>query len=103
MTGDRAVFSTLQFAMVICRNPETGAFLAVNETKGRGWSIPGGSVNYGETFRAAAVRECLEESDVEVTLKGVLLVSHQQFESDYSAVTRVYFYAEPKNPTVVPK
>lgn len=64
------------YAMVIVRNPETDKFLVVNETKGRGWSIPGGGVKQGETFRRAAVRECLEETGVEIELKGVLLVSH---------------------------
>ena len=52
------------FALVICRNPKLGKYLVVNETKNRGWWIPGGAVDAGETFRTAAMRECIEEAGV---------------------------------------
>ena len=52
------------FALVICRNPKTGQYLAVNETKNRGWWIPGGAVDAGETFRTAAMRECIEQAGI---------------------------------------
>lgn len=61
--------------MVIVRNFE-GRWLAVNETRNRGWWIPGGAVDYAETFEQAALRETLEEAGIDVTLKGVLRVEH---------------------------
>ena len=88
--------------MIICRNPKTGKFLAVNETKNRGWWIPGGAVDAGETFRMAAVRECMEEAGIDIELKGVIAVEHRLFsESGYKM--RVIFYAEPRDPNQIPK
>ena len=50
---NRAVFKQYEFALVICRNFD-GRWLAVNESKDRGWWIPGGGVDKGETFYEAA-------------------------------------------------
>ena len=70
--------------MIICRNPLTGKFLAVNETKDRGWWIPGGAVDAGETFQQGATRECLEEAGVEIDLKGILTIDHfMQYYPDH--------------------
>ena len=77
----RTVFKTYQFGLVIVRNPYKdqdtyGKYVAVNETKNRGWWIPGGAIDFGENFVQGAVRECKEEAGIDVTLKGVLKVDH---------------------------
>jgi 8-oxo-dGTP pyrophosphatase MutT (NUDIX family) len=76
MASSRALFESFHFSLVICRNPLTGKYLAVNETENRGWWIPGGGVDNAETFQHGAVRECMEEAGVEVDLKGILKVDH---------------------------
>ena len=75
------MFKTYQFGLVICRNPfklspDFGKWVAVNESRNRGWWIPGGAVDYGEDFKTAAIRECKEEAGIDVHLKGVLRVDH---------------------------
>jgi len=98
---DRTSFKTYQFALVIVRNFD-GRWLAVKESRGRGWWIPGGAVDAGETFVTAAHRETLEEAGIEISLKGVLRVEHSLMGPD-SARMRVIFYAEPKDQKQEPK
>jgi 8-oxo-dGTP pyrophosphatase MutT (NUDIX family) len=99
---DRTLFSTVQFAIIIVRNPVDGRFLAVNETKNRGWWVPGGAVDARETFYQAAHRETWEEAQVKIDVKGVLRVEHSLTGAD-SCRMRVILYAEPKDERQVPK
>lgn len=93
--SERTVFKTYQFALVICRNFD-GRFLAVNESRGRGWWIPGGGVDKGETFEETAKRETQEEAGMEISLKGILRIDHEIIY-DNKARMRVIFFAEPKD------
>ncbi|NOQ45902.1 MAG: NUDIX domain-containing protein [Desulfobulbaceae bacterium] len=45
-----------------------GIVLIERKNPPHGWSIPGGFVDYGESFEEAAVREALEETGLEVKL-----------------------------------
>ena len=98
MSSQRTVFKTYQFGLIIVRNsfpgdPNFGKYVAVNETRNRGWWIPGGAVDFGENFLQGAVRECKEEAGIDVNLMGVLRVDHG-VEGDQARM-RVIFYAEP--------
>ena len=74
----------------------------VNETKNRGWWIPGGAVDAGETFSVAAKRECLEEAGIDIELKGLLGIDYRLF-NEAGFKMRVIFYAEPIDADQVPK
>ena len=52
--GKRIAFATDGFSLVVCRHPASGRWLAVQETQGRGWWLPAGHVDRGQTFAEAA-------------------------------------------------
>jgi 8-oxo-dGTP diphosphatase len=66
-------------AHAIISNSE-GQILLLKRTYGnKGWSLPGGGVDPGETIHQALIRECKEELDVEVcnvVLTGFYYHSH---------------------------
>jgi 8-oxo-dGTP diphosphatase len=65
------------------------------------WEFPGGKVEAGETPRAAAVRECLEETGLRVRGSHCLLV-HQQAYS-HATVTLHFIACELCDPAEVPQ
>ena len=89
----RATPRMYAFALVVCRRPEDGRFLLVQEYGGEGYWLPGGGVDAGENLEAAAERETLEEAGVRVSIKGVLRVEYTP-RPEYVRL-RVIFYAEP--------
>ena len=99
MTSKRTIFQTVEFALVICRcpfenSPHYNKWLAVKESKNRGWWIPAGAVDSGESFLDGAKRECWEEAHMKIDLKGILKIDHKVDLSDNGRM-RVIFYAEP--------
>ena len=101
----RAVCKTTSFAFTVVRNPfqecpNFNKFLAIEETNGRGWWVPGGALNEGETFQNAALREVWEEAKIRVELKGILKMAQVIGREAGSpplgeALMTVAFYAEP--------
>jgi len=84
---------TYNFSVVIVQHSD-GRFLAVNETRNRGWWLPAGSVEPGETFVQSALRETLEEGGIKIKLEGILRVEHS-ISGAFGARMRVIFYARP--------
>ena len=99
--SERVPFSTHGFSVVVCRNFD-GRWLAVKETRNRGWWLPAGLVDPGEDFIQAAHRECLEEAFVRIAIKGILRVEHSVYAPTHARM-RVIFYAEPIDSNQVPK
>ncbi len=65
------------------------------------WEFPGGKVDEGETVRAAAVRECLEETGVMVEICGEYSVCEHQYEHD--RVQLQFFDCRPLDPQQTPR
>ncbi|MBW4521717.1 MAG: NUDIX hydrolase [Scytolyngbya sp. HA4215-MV1] len=84
------------FAVAVVRKGDR--FLLIQERKhGQQWYLPSGSVELGETFASAALRETLEEAGIPVRLVGIIRVEHSPRAT--SARLRVVFLAEPVDDT----
>lgn len=92
--AERAPFSTHNFAVVVCRHND-GRWLAVRETNNRGWWLPAGLVDSGETFTQAAKRQSLEEAGMKVDLRGILRIEHSVYGPTHARM-RVVFFAVPQ-------
>eukprot|EP01088_Endostelium_zonatum_P018245 TRINITY_DN5780_c0_g1_i1.p1 TRINITY_DN5780_c0_g1~~TRINITY_DN5780_c0_g1_i1.p1 ORF type:complete len:330 (-),score=95.03 TRINITY_DN5780_c0_g1_i1:125-1057(-) len=89
--------STVMISLIVLRNGDK--FLATHET--RGWYLPAGRVDFGETFETGAKRECLEEAGLKVKLDGILRV--EQCADPRQARLRVVYSASPLNPNDSPR
>lgn len=93
---------TWWFVLVVVRH--AGRYLLVQERKfGQSWYLPAGRVDPGEDVRAAARRETLEETGLEVELDGVLAVEHLPSREAQPARLRIWLTAHPLDPTAEPK
>jgi ADP-ribose pyrophosphatase YjhB (NUDIX family) len=58
----------LSVSAVVWRNPERRELLLMQRSDNRHWGLPGGYVELGESVLAAASREVLEETGVQVAV-----------------------------------
>lgn len=71
--------------------PERPIILIERKNPPHGWAIPGGFVDLGERLEDAAVREALEETQLNVTLQALLgIYSKPGRDPRFHTVTAVY-------------
>lgn len=87
-----APIATDFFALCVVRDGLR--FLLVEEHERRGWYLPGGRVEPGETLVDAAVRETFEEAGITIVVESVLRIEHTP-NPDGRARVRVVFVARP--------
>ena len=83
---------------VVISIPGQGVVLIKRENPPPGWALPGGFVDYGETVERAAVREAFEETNLEVTLTGLLGVYSDPKRDPRMHTMSVVYTAEPADP-----
>jgi len=86
---------TYNFSLVVVRHPD-GRFLLVNETQNRGWWLPGGRVEHGDSFEDSAVRETKEEGGIDIVLTGLLKVERSNMQ--YTRMRLIYLAIPAENP-----
>ena len=64
------------------------------------WEFPGGKVQPGETAEAAAVRECLEETGLEINVAGRYPTNVERY--DHAQVELNFFRCHVRAPASVP-
>lgn len=70
----------------------------------RFWDIPGGGVEFGELPRKAAIRECREETGIDLSDQALDIIHEDsQFDQDKQTVfTRLVYHVRlPEKPTVI--
>jgi ADP-ribose pyrophosphatase YjhB (NUDIX family) len=79
---------TLGVRGLVC--DDAGRVLLVRHTYADGWHLPGGGVDHGESARAAASRELMEEGGVEADALSLIgfYSNHVRFKHDHIALYR---------------
>jgi ADP-ribose pyrophosphatase YjhB (NUDIX family) len=84
---------TWTIALIVVR--EGDRFVLVEEHHDRGWYLPAGRIEHGESLVDGARREVREESGLEVELDGILRIEHTPALAARDARLRIVFLAHP--------
>ena len=82
---------TWVIALVVVR--EGDRYVLVDEHRDRGWYLPAGRVDPGESIVEGARREVREEAGLEVELDGIIRIEHTPAQGHRDARLRVVFVA----------
>ncbi|XPV75349.1 MAG: NUDIX domain-containing protein [Desulfovibrio sp.] len=79
---------------IVIENLQGEVLLIERKNPPHGWALPGGFVDYGESVEEAAVREALEETGLEVSLRGLLGVYSKPCRDARQHTISITFMAE---------
>lgn len=83
-----------RFSVHAVLTDDQGRILQLKSTYGnKGWGLPGGAVEPGETIHEALIRECKEELDIDVT---ILYMSGMYYHSAYNSQACIFKCDAPK-------
>ena len=68
--------------------------LLVRENKVNKWGLPGGRIELDETLPGCAIRECREETGLEVEIKDLIFISQKSHSREGNNVVRFIYSAE---------
>lgn len=88
---------------VVIHDPLRGVVLVARRNPPRGWALPGGFIDYGETVEQAAVREAREETGLAVRLQRLLGVYSSPDRDPRHHAMSVVFVAVPSGEGSLPK
>lgn len=89
---------TWHIALVVVRDGDR--FVLVNEKRDRGWYLPAGRVDPGESLEEGACREVREESGLHVELDGIIRFEFTPAYPNRDARMRAIFLAHPVGGTL---
>ncbi len=88
---------------VVIHDPLRGVVLVARRNPPRGWALPGGFIDYGETVEQAAVREAREETGLAVRLQRLLGVYSSPDRDPRHHAMSVVFLAAPSVDGALPE
>lgn len=86
-------FQARLVSLVICRDEQTGKYLAVREASG--WSVLTVEARVGQTLGNAAVAHAAEQAGAQIKLAGLLTAELTRGPLPHDLLLRVVFFARP--------
>lgn len=86
---------------VVIHHPDKGIVIIKRKNEPFGYALPGGFIDDGEQAENAARREMLEETGLDVELKGLLGVYSTPDRDPRQHTLSVVFVGEAKNPDAI--
>lgn len=89
---ERDVYPTPSSSVRVMVFNEKNEILMVKEKNDGGWALPGGWCEIYMDLKANAIKECKEESNVDVELGRLIAIFRREFYKDYPSICSEYVH-----------